>query len=347
VRRYTFELVQRNCIGPGVDVPGPDMGVGPREVAWIADTYIALNAGEVSAAGCITGKPLSLGGVRGRLEATGRGVYFGVREAVGQHDDMKRLGLDTGVAGKRIVVQGLGNVGYFSCKYLVEEGARVVGIVEREGAIYDARGLDFERVAEHRRGGGSLLDLEAEIKLTGSDGIAGLEWDCDILLPAAIENVITAENAPRIKARIVAEGANGPTTADGGAILQERGVMVLPDLFLNSGGVTVSYFEWLKNLSHVRFGRMEQRFEASSNARLLRAVEELTGSTFNQRVFSQVAVGASEIDIVNSGLEETMVSGFHQMRELALEKSADYRSAALATSIRKVATAYDERGIFP
>ena len=347
VRRYTFELVQRNCIGPGVDVPGPDMGVGPREVAWIADTYIALKTGEVSAAGCITGKPVPLGGVRGRLEATGRGVYFGVREAVHQKEDMDRLGLPHELDGMRVVVQGLGNVGYFSAKFLAEDGAKIVGIVEREGAIYDARGLDVEAIYQHRVNGGSLLDLPAEQKLTGSDGLKGLEWPCDILVPAAVENVISVDNAPRIQAKIVAEGANGPTTAAGGAVLNERGIMVLPDLFLNSGGVTVSYFEWLKNLSHVRFGRMEQRFEASSNARLLRAVEELTGSAFNQRVFEQVAVGASEVDIVNSGLEETMVSGFHQMRAFALSKSADFRSAALATSIQKVATAYNERGIFP
>ncbi len=348
IRRYTFELVQRNCIGPGVDVPGPDMGVGPREVAWIADTYIALKAGaEVSAAGCITGKPLALGGVRGRLEATGRGVYFGLREAVAQADDMQRLGMTTGLDGKTVVVQGLGNVGYFSAKYLSEDGARIVGIVEREGAIYNAAGIDIEQAYAHRVAGGSLLDLEADVKLTGTDGIAGLEWPCDILLPAAIENVLHADNAPRVQARIVAEGANGPTTADGGRILSERGIVQLPDLYLNSGGVTVSYFEWLKNLSHVRFGRMEQRFEASSNARLLRAVEELTGSKFNQSVFDQVAVGASELDIVNSGLEDTMVSGFHQMRELARAKNADFRSAALATAVQKVANAYHERGIFP
>lgn len=348
VRRYTYELVQRNCIGPGVDVPGPDMGVGPREVAWIADTYMALKAGaEISAAGCITGKPLALGGVRGRLEATGRGVYFGIREAVAQADDMQRLGLTTGLEGKSVVVQGLGNVGYFAAKYLSEDGVRIVGIVEREGSIFDSRGLNVDQAYQHRMSGGSLLDLDAEIKLSGTDGIGGLEWPCDILLPAAVENVLNADNAPRIQARMVAEGANGPTTAEGGRILNERGIVQLPDLFLNSGGVTVSYFEWLKNLSHVRFGRMEQRFEASSNARLLRAVEELTGSNFNPRVFEQVAVGASELDIVNSGLEDTMVTAFHQMRDLARRKDADYRSAALATAVQKVANSYLERGIFP
>ncbi len=347
MRRYTFELVQRNCIGPGVDVPGPDMGVGPREVAWIADTYMALSRGEESAAGCVTGKPLSVGGVRGRLEATGLGVFFGVREACMHKEEMARLNLSLGVEGKTIVVQGLGNVGYFACKYLTEAGARVVGIVEREGAVYHPNGFNIELAYQHRTNGGSLLDLDAEVKLTGIDGMAGLEWPCDVLLPAAIESVITAENAPRIRAKIVAEGANGPTTTDGSDILNDRGIPQLPDLYLNAGGVTVSYFEWIKNLSHVRFGRMEQRFEAKSNGRILRAIEELTGSVFNQRVFEQVAVGASEVDLVNSGLEETMVSAFHQMREFARLKDTDFRTAAVATAVQKVGNAYNERGIFP
>jgi glutamate dehydrogenase (NAD(P)+) len=347
MRRYTFELVQRNCIGPGVDVPGPDMGVGPTEVAWIADTYLALARGDENAAACVTGKPIPIGGVRGRLEATGRGVFFGIREAVDQGDDMQRLGLARGVEGKRVVLQGLGNVGYFAAKYLTEAGAVIVGIVEREGAIYRAKGLDFQQAYDHRAAGGSLLELDADERLTGADGIGGLTWDCDILLPAAIESVIRKTNAPDIRAKIVAEGANGPTTADGDAALRERGVLVLPDLFLNSGGVTVSYFEWIKNLSHIRFGRMERRFEAASNARVLKAVEGLTGQQFPPSVYDQVAVGATEEDIVNSGLEETMISGYHQMRDFALKTGADYRSAAVAVAVEKVALAYQERGIFP
>lgn len=347
VRRYTYELAQRNAIGPGSDVPGPDMGVGPREIAWMADTYISLAPADHSAAAAITGKPLTQGGVRGRLEATGRGVFFGIREALDRKEDMDRLGLSRGVEGKTVVIQGLGNVGTFAGRFLTEAGARVVGIVEREGAILEPDGLDVDEVAAHRADGGSILEFDAREKLPAEEAAAGLEWPCDVLLPAAIENVIHADNAPRIRAKVIAEGANGPTTADADRILQERGVLQLPDLYLNAGGVTVSYFEWVKNLSHLRFGRMDRQFRAASTERILRAVEDLTEREFGAEVFGRVAVGPSEEDLVNSGLEETMISGYEQMREMALEKDADYRSAAFAVSIRKVATAYEERGIFP
>jgi glutamate dehydrogenase (NAD(P)+) len=347
VRRYTFELVQRSSIGPGVDVPGPDMGVGAREVAWMADTYVALSRGELGATGAVTGKPVSQGGVRGRVEATGRGVYFGLREALAQEEDMKEIGLSTGLDGKRVVIQGLGNVGYHAGKFLAADGALVVGVLEREGAIYDPAGLDVEAIHRHRQAGGSILELDAAEKLTGEEGAGGLEWDCDILLPAALESVITAENAPRIQARVIAEGANGPTTADAATILTDRGVLQLPDLYLNAGGVTVSYFEWVKNLSHVRFGRMEQRFEGAATGRVLAAVEGLVGKEFDGDVVEALAVGAGEEDLVNSGLEETMISAYHEVRDTARRLDSDLRSAAFVVAIRKVAAAYQERGIFP
>ena len=348
IRRYTYELTQKNCIGPGLDVPGPDMGVGEREIAWMADTYMALSQGDPSAAGAVTGKPVSQGGVRGRVEATGRGVYFGVREAVSVAEDMERLGLSTGLDGKTLVVQGLGNVGYHAAKFLGADGVKLVGVLEREGAIYDPKGLDLEEIYRHRTEGGSLLEFDAAESIEGGrEGARGLEWECDILLPAALESVILPSNAPGIKAKIVAEGANGPTTADADEILHERGVLQLPDMFLNAGGVTVSYFEWIKNLTHMRFGRMERRFEAASNERILRAVENLTEKRFNGEVFEDVAVGADEKDLVNSGLEETMVNGFHEMREIARIHDTDLRTAAFIASIQKVALAYRERGIFP
>ena len=347
IRRYTFELVQRNCLGSEVDVPGPDMGIGQREIAWISDTYSALTRGDGAGGAAITGKPLSQGGVRGRVEATGRGVYFGIREALAQKEDMDRLGLPLGLEGKTVVIQGLGNVGYHAGKFIQGDGGKIVGVVERDGAIYDERGFDIDRIADHRAAGGSILELDAQIRLPAEESAAGLEWPCDILLPAAIENVIHEGNAPRLNTKIVAEGANGPTTAAASELLRERGVKVIPDLYLNAGGVTVSYFEWVKNLSRIRFGRMGRRFEAASNARILRAVEGLTGSTFPEGVFAQVAVGASEEDLVNSGLEETMVGGYHEIREFASTKGVDFRSAAFAIAIRKVALSYQERGIFP
>ena len=235
-RRYTFELAQRNCIGPAHDVPAPDLGVGAREVAWIADTYMALSPGDTDALGAVTGKPVSQGGIRGREEATGRGVCFGLREALSLEEDTRPLGLAPGLDGKTVVVQGLGNVGYHAARILAGEGARIVGILERDGAIYDPAGLDVEEVRGHRAAGGSILDLDARMKLPGSESISGLEWECDILLPAAIENVIYERNAPRIRARVVAEAANGPTSVAAADILGQRGVLQIPDLYLNAGG---------------------------------------------------------------------------------------------------------------
>jgi glutamate dehydrogenase (NAD(P)+) len=346
-RRYTFELVRKNYIGPGIDVPAPDFGTGPKEMAWIADTYAQIRSDDLNALGCVTGKPVQLGGIRGRTEATGRGVFFGVREACDVVEDMKELGLTPGLAGKRVVVQGLGNVGYHAAKFLEEGGALIVGIAEREGAIHDPRGLDLEKVVAHRKATGSCLNYPGATNISPS--LAALELDCDILVPAALERQITAENAPMIKAKIIAEGANGPTTNEADAILQQRGVLVLPDLYLNAGGVTVSYFEWLKNLSHVRFGRMEKRFDESFARGLIGGVERLTGKSLELGEKAQLTHGADEIDLVNSGLEETMIGAYQGVREtkVGLGKSVDLRTAALVTAIDKVAVIYREMGIFP
>ena len=346
-RRYTFELVRKNYIGPGIDVPAPDFGTGPKEMAWIADTYAQIRSDDLNALGCVTGKPVQLGGIRGRTEATGRGVFYGVREACDVVEDMKALGLTPGLSGKRVIVQGLGNVGYHAAKFLEEGGAVIVGIAEREGAIHNPKGLELERVVAHRKATGSCLNFPGAENITPS--VAALELDCDILVPAALERQITAENAPKIKAKIIAEGANGPTTNEADAILQQRGVLVLPDLYLNAGGVTVSYFEWLKNLSHVRFGRMEKRFDESFARGLIGGVERLTGKSLELGEKAQLTHGADEIDLVNSGLEETMIGAYHGVRETkqSLGPAVDLRTAALVTSIDKVAVIYREMGIFP
>jgi glutamate dehydrogenase (NAD(P)+) len=344
-RRYTFELIARNFIGPGLDVPAPDYGTGPQEMAWIVDTYMAMTPAQLDAAACVTGKPLAQGGIRGRNEATGRGVYFGVREACNRADDMAALHLGTGLDGKKVVVQGLGNVGYHAANFLQKGGAIIVGLAEREGAIHDSRGLDLEQVVEHRRGTGSILNFPGATNLTNT--AEALELDCDILVPAALENQITAENAPRVCARIVAEAANGPVTADAAEVLLQKGILIIPDLYLNAGGVTVSYFEWVKNLSHVRFGRMGRRFEESSNTRILQAIEEVTGKRIGTDRLGTIAAGASEADLVDSGLEDTMVSAYAEIREIARRNSTDLRSAAYINAIEKVARSYLERGIFP
>jgi glutamate dehydrogenase (NAD(P)+) len=346
-RRYTAELIKKNFIGPGVDVPAPDYGTGPREMAWIYDTYSAFYSGAIDAMACVTGKPVTQGGIRGRVEATGRGVYFGLREACNVKEDMKTLGISPGLEGKTVVVQGLGNVGYHTAKFCQEAGCLVVGLSEREGAVYRAEGLDVDAVVKHQKQTGSILNFPGARNITPTN--AALELECDILIPAALENQITVANAPRIKAKILAEAANGPTTAEAEKILLERGVFIIPDVYLNAGGVTVSYFEWVKNLSHVRFGRVGKRFEEAAFDRMLTAIEKATGRFFSVDERHKIAHGADEIDLVNSGLEETMINAYHQIRELMKRETRlkDLRTAAFLNALQKVATTYLELGIFP
>lgn len=346
-RRYTSELIKKNFIGPGVDVPAPDYGTGQREMSWIVDTYAAFHPGQIDALACVTGKPVTQGGVRGRLEATGRGVFFGLREACSHTDDMKQLGLDKGLEGKRVVVQGLGNVGYNAALFCQNGGAVIIALAEYEGAIHDAKGLDIEAVMKHRKETGSILNFPGANNLGSRE--EALELECDILIPAALENQITEENAGRVKAKILAEAANGPTTAAAEEILRRKGVMIIPDIYLNAGGVTVSYFEWLKNLSHVRFGRMGKRFDQTSFERLLRVIEDNTGRRLSEAERKTVARGADEIDLVNSGLEESMAVSYNQIREVWKSDSAipGLRTAAFIGAINKIATCYAELGIFP
>ncbi len=344
-RRYTFELMAKNFIGPGSDVPAPDYGTGPKEMAWIADTYMAMASNQLDAAGCVTGKPLTQGGIRGRLEATGQGVCFGVREACRHAEDMAALGLEPGLGGKTVVIQGLGNVGYHAGCFLQQEGAKVIGIAEREGAIHDPAGLDVKAVREFRMETGSILGYPGATDIANT--LEALELECDVLIPAALENQITAENVDRIKAKIVAEAANGPVTADATEVLLERGVLILPDLYLNAGGVTVSYFEWIKNLSHVRFGRMDKRFQQSADTEILGAVERLVGRNFDDATYDRVHDRGGEADLVRSGLEDTMVSAYNEIRETTLQLETDFRTGAFVNAINKVALAYLERGIFP
>lgn len=343
-RRYTFELASKNFIGPGIDVPAPDYGTGPREMSWIADTYRALNP-DLNALACVTGKPVPQGGVRGRTEATGRGVFFGIRHSCEYKEDMKKLGFKTGLDGKTVVVQGLGNVGYHAAKFLAEGGAVIVGLAEYEGAIHNPKGLDVDKVMAHRKETGSILGYPGATNIEKT--LNALELECDILVPAALENQITEENAPRIKAKIIGEAANGPITSDAHDILKQREILILPDSYLNAGGVTVSYFEWLKNISHVRFGRLGKRFEETAFRGMMHAVEDATKAKFTEEQLKSVAHGADEADLVNSGLEQTMMEAYNELREIRLRHNADMRTAAFVDAIDKIAQSYLEMGIFP
>jgi glutamate dehydrogenase (NAD(P)+) len=347
-RRYTTELVKKNFIGPAIDVPAPDYGTGAREMAWILDTYLTFKGGEIDGTGCVTGKPVNQNGIRGRTEATGRGVYYGIREAVSFKEDMKALGLEPGTAGKTMAVQGLGNVGYHTASISQNEGdIKVVAVSEFEGAIYNKDGIDIEKLMAYRKKTGSILDFPGTVTLESRNAV--LEVDCDILVPAALENQITINNVHKIKAKIIAEAANGPITADAEVELLKRGVLVIPDMYINAGGVTVSYFEWLKNLSHMRFGRMEKRFNQNTYSNIVSLAERLTGKKVGDKERNIIARGADEIDLVRSGLEETMVNAYHDIRTTwkRRQKIEDLRTAAFVNALDKISSDYLSMGIFP
>jgi glutamate dehydrogenase (NAD(P)+) len=346
-RRYATELVKKNFIGPGIDVPAPDYGTGEREMSWIADTYTTFNQNELNALGCVTGKPVGQGGIRGRREATGLGVFYGVRHMMSIAEDMKKLKMDTGIEGKTISIQGLGNVGYHAAKFFYEAGATIVALGEYNSAVYSKKGINPDEALAHFRATGSLSGLAGTKDLKSN--LEVLEVECDVLVPAALENQIHSGNANRIKAKIVAEAANGPVTPEAENVLNKKGIIVVPDIYMNAGGVTVSYFEWLKNLSHIRFGRMEKRYEKAMNNNLIDAIESTTGKklTLGQRAL--LDRGADELDLVYSGLEETMIMAYEDLRETlkSNKKIETLRTAAFVTAIRKVVSSYETLGIFP
>lgn len=346
-RRFTSELIHKNFIGPAIDVPAPDYGTSAREMSWMADTYQAFFPNNVDAAACVTGKPISQHGIQGRKEATGRGTYFACREVCSFEEDMKPLGLSTGLDGKTAVIQGLGNVGYYAAKYLSEDGVRLVGLIEIEGGIYNPKGFDLEDVMRHRQETGSILNYPGATNI--EDPHAALELECDILVPCALENQITHLNAERIKAKIIAEGANGPTTPEAEDILLQKGVLIIPDIYCNAGGVVVSYFEWLKNLSHVRFGRLGRRFTESTNAQLLQAIEVASGIKFPDEVIKKIARGPDEGDLVDSGLEDTMILAYREIHKTwtKFDRKISKRTAAFINAIEKIARSYLDLGIFP
>jgi glutamate dehydrogenase (NAD(P)+) len=348
-RRFAFELIKRDLINPSQNVPAPDMGTGEREMAWIADQYHRMNTTDIDARACVTGKPLEAGGIRGRVEATGRGVQYGIREFFRHAADKQEAGLEDGLGGKRVIIQGLGNVGYHAGKFLQEEDdCKIVGVIERDGAIINDNGLDIETLKSHINEHGGITNFPHGTYV--ENGISALEHDCDILIPAALESVITAENAGRIKARFIVEAANGPITAGGDEILRNKGVVIMPDMYANAGGVTVSYFEWVKNLSHIRFGRMQRRQEEARQEMVIEALEKMTGKDFPNELRGAFVSGADELTLVRSGLDDTMRGAYINMRETwhrlkRDDPSMDLRTAAYMISIERVVSAYRTLGL--
>lgn len=346
-RRYTAELIRKNFIGPDIDVPAPDYGTGEREMGWIADTYknLRLNSGDVYA--CVTGKPVSMQGIPGRRQATGLGVYYGIRSLLEDEEEMKALGMNVGTQGKRVIVQGLGNVGYYAAWYLQHEGgAAVTGIAEREGGIFNVDGLDVEAVFTHRRETGSILNFPGAENVP--NGLDLLERDCDVLVPAALENQITGSNAGKIQAKVVAEAANGPVDFEAEVILRDRGVVMLPDLFLNAGGVTVSYFEWLKNKAGVSFDRMISRHEELVKRELIEEMERLTGTKVPAERLPRLIHGPREEELVVAALEQSMMTAYERIQRFRRERELpDMRTASFLLALERVADSYSQHGIFP
>lgn len=350
-RRFAYELAKRDLIHPSQNVPAPDMGTGEREMAWIADQYRRMNTTDINASACVTGKPLNSGGIHGRVEATGRGVQYALQEFFRHPEDVAEAKLSGGLEGKRVIVQGLGNVGYHAAKFLSEEdGAIITGIIERDGALHAEEGLDVEAVhqwiAKH---GGVTGYPDGQHR---ADGAAVLEAECDILIPAALEGVIHMGNADRIRAPLIIEAANGPITAGADDILRKKGCVIIPDMYANAGGVTVSYFEWVKNLSHIRFGRMQRRADEAEHHLLVNELERLSadknlGWTLSPDFKARYLRGADELQLVRSGLDDTMRTAYQSMREVwrGRDDVHDLRTSAYLVAIGRVAASYRAKGL--
>ena len=343
-RRFTQELAKRDLIHPSQNVPAPDVGTSEREMAWMADEYKRLHPAELNAWACVTGKPVSKGGIAGRTEATGRGVEYALRAFFDHPRDVAKSGMPPGLKGKRVIVQGLGNVGYHAALFLSQEdGALITHVLERDGAVVNQTGIDIAALRAHIVETGSVSGFDGYVK----SGMEMLEADADILIPAAMEHVITEQNADQIKTPLIIEAAHGPVSAEADVILRDRGVVIIPDLYANAGGVTVSYFEWIKNLSRIRFGRMQRRAEENRFGALVEGMEMMTGGTFPPALLDKAMRGGSEIDLVRSGLEDTMRNSYQVISDVWNREAVapDLRTAAMMVAVRRIAQSYQSLGL--
>lgn len=350
-RRFAYELIKRGLISPSQNVPAPDMGTGEREMAWIADQYQRMHTTDINGPGCVTGKPVEGGGIQGRTEATGRGIQYAMQEFFRHPQDIAAAGLDGTLSGKRVIVQGFGNVGFHAAQFLSQEdSALITCVIERDGAISNPDGLVVDALKAWVDETGGVANFAGGT--FDPDGAKYLTADCDILIPAALEGVINLSNADDVKAKLIVEAANGPVTSGADEILREKGVVIIPDMYANAGGVTVSYFEWVKNLSHIRFGRMQRRAEERRHQLLvdeLERLDELLGDawTMSPNFKDKYLRGAGELELVRSGLEDTMRSAYNDMAKVWRQRDdvPDLRTAAYLVAIGKVAVSYQAKGL--
>ncbi len=346
-RRFARELIRKDFISPSTNVPAPDMGTGEREMAWIADTFKQLHPENLNYAACVTGKPVHHGGIQGRVEATGRGVVYAMREFFRHAGDVKAAGLTGGLGGKKIILQGVGNVGFHAGKLLTDEDdAKITVIIEKDGALINQDGISVQRVREYMNANNSIRDFpDAEFT---ENGMAAMEIECDILIPAAMEAQITKKNAGRIKTKLIIEAANGPVTFEADEILRKRNITILPDAYVNAGGVTVSYFEWIRNLSHIRFGRMERRYDEMRGQHVITALQAMTQKDVPDWMQKEIVRGANELDLVRSGLDDTMRNAYQELSQTmeTNDKVTDFRTAAYVVAINKISRSYFDIGVY-
>ena len=343
-KKFARELIRKGYLSPARDVPAPDMGTSQREMGWILDAYKSLRPDDINHAACVTGKSTDHGGIKGRLEATGRGVCEALKEFFRHSNELTKHGIDGTLSDQTIIIQGFGNVGINSAKALYDNGARIIGVAEREGGIFSEDGIDIYQLEKYQSEKQTILNFPNTQNVKKSIDL--LSYKCDILIPAALEGVITLNNADTIQAKIICEGANGPITYRANKKLLEKKKVIIPDIYANAGGVTVSYFEWIRNTSHIRMGRLNKRYEEDRGEAIIKAIQSISDKTIPKNLIKQLVHGANEEDIIASGLEDTMRTSFQDMLENKEKYDLDsYRMSAYAVALKKIEKSYLELGI--
>ena len=311
-KAFATKLINKGFISPALNVPAPDMGTSEREMEWIMETYKSLRPDDINYRGCVTGKPLHSGGIAGRTEATGRGIEEAIREIFRHPDIIKEAGLQNELKDNKIIIQGFGNVGSNLAKHLYNrDQAKIIAIGERDGYLFNENGIDINALHEFYQTNKNINDPKLGVFKNKPDDI--LELACDILIPAALENVITIDNVNNIKCKLIIEAANGPISFEADQKLYEKGIVVIPDIYVNAGGVIVSYFEWVKNISHIRFGRMEKRFQEQKILEIIDLIDKKTNTKTDYATIKNVLHGADEEDLAFSGLEDSMRNAFMEI----------------------------------
>ena len=344
-KAFASKLINKGFISPALNVPAPDVGTSEREMEWILETYKTLKPDDINYRGCVTGKPLHRGGIAGRTEATGRGIEEVVREIFRHEDIVKEAGLKNELKDNEIIVQGFGNVGSNLAKHLYNrDNAKIIAIGEYDGYLYNKKGIDINALIEFFQKNKSINNPElGEFKNKPSEL---LELDCDILIPAALENAITVDNVDKIKTKLIIEAANGPVSFEADQKLFEKGIMIIPDIYVNAGGVVVSYFEWVKNISHIRFGRVEKRFQEQKILDIIDLIDKKTNTKTDFDTIKKIIHGADEEDLAFSGLEDSMRNAFIEIYNAKKQIKKSFRDSAYYVSLKKIRNFYTVEG-FP